>query len=55
MKGKRVELQYIKEFNSYGIPKSILEYLYKKKIIADIRPPEKTLKEDKVSLYLVFC
>ena len=47
MKTKRVELQYIKEFNSYGIPKSVLYELYKDKVLADIRLPENILKEDK--------
>ena len=47
MKTKRVELQYLKEFNSYGIPKSVLYELYKDKVLADIRLPENILKEDK--------
>ena len=47
MKTKRVELQYLKEFNSYGIPKSVLFELYKDKVLADIRLPENILKEDK--------
>ena len=42
---KRVELQYIKEFDSYGIPKSVLLELFKEKVLADIRLPDKILKE----------
>jgi len=47
MQTKRVELYYIKEFDSYGIPKSVLSELYKENVLADIRLPEKILKEDK--------
>lgn len=45
MKTKKVELQYIKEFNSYGIPKSVLLELSKENILADIRLPENILNE----------
>ena len=47
MQTKRVELQYIKEFDSYGVPKSVLFDLNKEKVLADIRLPENVLKEDK--------
>jgi len=47
MKTKRVELHYIKEFDSYGIAKSVLSELFKEKVLADIRLPEKELKENK--------
>ena len=47
MQTKRVELQYIKEFNNYGIPKSVLLELYKEKVLADIRLPDNILKENK--------
>ena len=45
MKTKRVELQYIKEFDSYGIPKTVLLELYTEKVLADIRLPDKILKD----------
>lgn len=45
MKSKKVELHYIKEFDSYGIAKSVLLELYNKNILADIRLPENILNE----------
>ena len=52
MQTKRVELEYIKEFDSYGIPKNVLLELYTEKVLADIRLPDKILKEKENTPFL---